>query len=240
MQLLKILVVEDQRMVAINIKEYLEEIGYEVALAFNYEDGLATLQSFQPDLVLLDIKLSKMPDAPDGVDLAMEISRLSNTPFIFLSGNAQDDELRARAKSVNPAGFLVKPPNLFQIQLAIELAIESKKTNKALDKDFIFLKSGKAYLRIDIKELGWFKAERNLSEVTLADEVFYVNLNLAAIEKDYSNSQIMRVHKSYMINFSKIVRTKGNQIYLKVGENELRVTVGRVYRDEFWAKFNSN
>ena len=237
MQLLKILIIEDQRMVAINIKEYLEETGYEVALAFSYEEGLATFQTFQPDLVLLDIKLSDKPDAPDGVDLAREISRRSNTPFIFLSGNAQDQVLRNKAKAVNPAGFLVKPPNLFQIQLAIELAIETSKTNQALDKEYIFLKNGKAFIRIEFNELGWIKADRNLSEITLAEKTIHVSLNLAAIEKDYSSSRLMRVHKSYMVNLSKIVRTKGNMLFLKVGKNELRVTIGRVYRDEFWAKF---
>lgn len=237
MDALKILIVEDQRIVAANIKEYLKEIGYTVQLAYDYEIGLNLFKSFQPDLVLLDIILDKDRSKPNGIDLAFEISRLGDTPFIFLSGNAKDDQVRERAKSMKPSGFLVKPPNMFQIQVAIEVAIEAEREKKKSFKDYVFVKNGKAYQRIELKKLGWVKAKRNWSEITTESECFQIKTNLAGLEKTFKHPDLRRIHKSYIINMSKIVRTKGNVLYLQVGDVEEKITIGRVYRDDFWDDF---
>ena len=240
MQALKILIVEDQRMVAANVKEYLEEIGYQVEVAFDYQGGLQCFQMFQPDLVLLDIQLSNLPNQPDGVDLAIEISNLKDTPFIFLSGNATDHQLRKRAKAANPAAFLVKPPNMLQIAVAIELAIEADKKTEGTIKNHLFIKNGKAFQRIELNELGWIKAARNWSEIILENETLHVSSNLSNIEKSFSHPRILRIHKSYIVNLNKIIKTKGNLITLKAGKNEIKLTIGRIYRDQFWESFSPN
>ena len=239
MNALKILIVEDQRIVATNIKEYLSEIGYHVQTAHDYKKGIEAFYSFKPDLVLLDIQLSKDPNAPDGIDLASQIAANGMIPFIFLTGNAENDDLRTRAKSVNHSGFLVKPPNMLQIEVAIEMVIEKNKNDLFPVKDYFFVKDGKAYHRIDLQNLGWIKANRNLSELYLIEGKQSVSTNLAALERSLQNPSLKRIHKSYIINTAKITRIKGNSLYLKIGNSEEKVTIGRIYRDEFWEYFEN-
>src|SRR5690349_1902113 len=102
----KILVVEDEPSIAEYIHYLLTRMDYEVrAVASNYREALEKIRETDPDLVLIDISLGA---APDGVDLAAEVRKSFNRPFIFVTSHT-DSETLERAKQVNPDGYLTKP-----------------------------------------------------------------------------------------------------------------------------------
>jgi putative two-component system response regulator len=116
----KIMVVEDERIVARDLSRQLTDLGYDVvATVYSGEEAVAKVREIHPDLVLMDIKLAgKM----DGIEAAEKITALSGTPVVYLTSYA-DDKTFGRAKLTGPSGYILKPVEKKQLQVVIELAL---------------------------------------------------------------------------------------------------------------------
>lgn len=115
----RILVVEDEFLVAHDISNMLIELGYDVqAIVSSAEDALAVIRNRAPDLILLDIRL-KGPI--DGIQAANIIKEEWAIPFVYLTAHA-DDLTLSRAKSSDPLGYLLKPFEFRELKTVIELA----------------------------------------------------------------------------------------------------------------------
>lgn len=101
----RILVVEDEPLIATLIKEILEESGYEAAVASSGAEALALAFAAPPDLALIDIRLQ---GPMNGIEVACVLREQLGVPPIFLSG-AADPHLLESARLARPAGFLRKP-----------------------------------------------------------------------------------------------------------------------------------
>ena len=134
MNKVKVGVVEDELIIAYNIIDALEELGYSsVGPVTNFTEGIELIKNEQPDILLLDIILS---GNKDGIDLAWHIKENYNIPFIFLTSHA-DKSTVDRAKLVDPPAYLVKPFNKDELYSAIEIALfnfSSKSTIKRSQK----------------------------------------------------------------------------------------------------------
>lgn len=125
----KILIVEDESIIALDIKTSLLESGYTVvAIGASGEDAIALASEHQPDLILLDIGLQ---GPMDGIEAAQQIGKGSRAPIIFLT--AQTDQATLdRAKQTEPFGYLIKPfdhPNLIT---TIEIAIARSQAEESV------------------------------------------------------------------------------------------------------------
>lgn len=106
MKKIRIVIVEDEALIADHIAICLEDLGYDVVgIEEDGSEALETIQNLQPDLCILDINLA---GALDGVDVAQEINRRFSIPFIFLTSNS-DKRTLERVKITEPAGFILKP-----------------------------------------------------------------------------------------------------------------------------------
>jgi signal transduction histidine kinase len=115
----RVLVVEDERIVALDLRMTLGALGHEVAAeASNARDALAAAAAERPDLALLDIRID---GEPDGIEVARRLRDL-DVPVIFLSAFA-DEATVARAREAEPYGFLVKPFHDRELRTAIEVAL---------------------------------------------------------------------------------------------------------------------
>ena len=124
----KVLVVEDENIVALEIKDRLKRLGYAVCgvVAFG-EQAVEEAREKHPDLVLMDIRLKgKM----DGVEAAGIIQRESDIPVVFLTANS-DDPTFLRAKLTNPFGFVLKPFHERELKTSVDLALYKHKTAQA-------------------------------------------------------------------------------------------------------------
>ena len=116
----KILIVEDEDIVAADIKEALESFGYGVCgRAISCETALSLVQEQKPDLILMDIKLE---GDKDGVQTVAEIKSQFDIPVIYLTAYA-DDKTFARAKITEPYGYILKPFKEMELKMAVELAL---------------------------------------------------------------------------------------------------------------------
>jgi len=131
----KILIVEDERIVAEDIRTKLEYVGYVVAgIASSGEEALKKTEKLQPDLVLMDIVLEgKM----DGIEAAAQILSRFNIPVVYLTAYSDERTLKkAKATEKNPATHFEregKPPKASTAAAAALTGVKIKKTGRIKD-----------------------------------------------------------------------------------------------------------
>ena len=139
----KILIVEDEEIVVLDIRSALERLGYAVADTANSADGaIDKAMKMRPDLVLMDIVLK---GESDGIDAAEKIMALFNIPVIYLTAHADEGTLE-RAKVTGPFGYIVKPFRERDLQIGIEFALYKSSAEK--EKNSLILKLQDAVARV--------------------------------------------------------------------------------------------
>ena len=121
----KILIVEDEMIIAANISLQLSTLGYEVTgLLSRGEEALLHIEQNQPDILLLDINLK---GNIDGIETAQIMQKTFNIPIIYFTANADEVNFN-RAKSTHPYAFISKPFKKLDLERAIELTINRVKS----------------------------------------------------------------------------------------------------------------
>jgi len=125
----KILVVEDEGIVALDIQNRLRQLGYVVPkFVMSGEEAVTAVAQLEPDLVLMDIKLK---GEMDGVDTAVKIRQEHDTPVIFLTAFADEPTLE-RAKMAEPYGYLLKPFQERELLATIRMALYRQQIEQQL------------------------------------------------------------------------------------------------------------
>ncbi|HSB97706.1 MAG TPA: response regulator [Spongiibacteraceae bacterium] len=142
----RVMVVEDERVVALNIKRRLISLGYEVpASASSGRQALEEMKAVRPDIVLMDIHIE---GSMDGIETASLIPEQLHIPVIYLTAYSGDDTLE-RAKETKPYGYLLKPFSERELHATIQMALERRKTDIALRDS-----EARLHLALDAAEMG--------------------------------------------------------------------------------------
>lgn len=125
----KILIVEDELIIASEIRRTLQRLGYEVIdVVSNGESALAVARDAKPDLILMDVNI----DGPiDGIETARRVREQFQTPVVFLTA-LSDGPTIERAKQVEPYGFIVKPFDDHDLRTTVEIALYRHERDQAL------------------------------------------------------------------------------------------------------------
>ncbi len=116
----RILVVEDEAIVLLDLKNRLNTLGYVIVGSSSYgEDAIKKAEETRPDIVLMDIGLK---GKIDGVEAADQIRKLFNIPIIYLTANSDFNTLQ-RAKVTEPFGYILKPFDERELRTTIEMAL---------------------------------------------------------------------------------------------------------------------
>jgi two-component system, response regulator PdtaR len=115
-----ILIVEDEQLVADNLRRRLVGLGYDVLGIFNSgEAAVQSISELKPDLILMDVELGGVLD---GVETADQIKSLRSVPIIYMTAFSDDLTLQ-RAKITEPFGYLLKPFDTDVLHITIEMAV---------------------------------------------------------------------------------------------------------------------
>jgi two-component system, response regulator PdtaR len=119
----KVLIVEDEALIALSLRESLTLVGYEVVgVAATVRDALTLAENTRPDLALFDVRLA---GRRDGIEGAILVRAMLDIPVVFLT--AQSDEgTRVRARAADPAAYLSKPVHAQQIIAAVQGALSTR------------------------------------------------------------------------------------------------------------------
>jgi len=125
----RILIVEDEHIIALDLRSALEELGYHVVgIAASGEDALARAAESCPELALMDIRIR---GSVDGIQTATLLKQRYELPVIYLTANADQLTLR-RALETDPAGYLAKPYNARTLHTTIQVALRRHAAEQAL------------------------------------------------------------------------------------------------------------
>lgn len=195
----KIILVEDEKDLAENYTEILEDLGYEVLA--NFDNALNTLEYLnfkRPDLMLIDIKIK---GETDGIALARLIQRDYGIPIMFTTAFSSDRILEQAFES-SPINYLVKPIGRDNFKSALYLAFQqnaelpaklNSKKIKIRTKGYVF------YLPVD--DIVFLKADGLYTIITTKDEKTYLERGiLKEFHQHLPSNQFVRVHKTYVIN----------------------------------------
>ena len=124
-----ILIVEDEGIVAGDIRKALQSLGYTVSAAVSSgEEALEKIEENRPDLVLMDIILQ---GEMDGIETANQIRIRFNIPVVYLTAYT-DEKMLERAKVTEPYGYIVKPFDEKELQSTIEMALQKHRIERKL------------------------------------------------------------------------------------------------------------
>lgn len=125
----RILIVEDEPIIRMDIQKNLSRLGYAVLEALSSgEEAVEKVGQLKPDLILMDILLS---DEMDGIDAAKIIMEKHDIPVVYLTAHAENSTLQ-RARETAPFGYIVKPVSIDELYSTIEMAIQRHELGKKL------------------------------------------------------------------------------------------------------------
>lgn len=141
---MKVLIVDDEVIIAMDIKNRLENLGYTItAMAHSGDDAIKMAAQTHPDIVLMDIMLG---ESMDGIEAARQIYKLLDIPIIYLTAYA-DEKTLSRAKITKPFGYILKPFDERELHSTIEIALY----NHNLERE---LKESKKWLHAALNSIG--------------------------------------------------------------------------------------
>jgi|GEM_PF-224608 len=247
MEKVRVLVVEDEVIIAQSIISMIEKMGYEcVGTAIRATKGLELAKALKPDIALLDINLK---GEETGIWLASELKRELNIPYVFLT-SLGDKKTIEEATSTMPYGYLLKPVAQQSIYAAIETALarfsqenrtpaqkeatlsvsksfDEKEEEKPslLIKDALFIKDEYQYVKIILSEIDYIKSDGNYIEIHSQGKKKVLKETLKNMETKLPADIFFQTHRSYLVNVEKIESIGGNSI--KVNNEELPIVKER-------------
>lgn len=222
----KILIVEDEPLIAQDLKFLLSDLGLNsVSVALDYDDATSVLQNSHFDLALLDINLSS---ERDGIDLAEHLNTL-NIPFIFLTSYFNQSIVN-RAKKTRPQAYLVKPFNKHDLQINVEMVLFKIKSEQKAHE--VFLKEKRGSIKVDVSKLLFLEAIDNYTKLVFEDGEEMLSQTLKTVHEKLVDYAVVRVHKSFCVKIDSISLVKGNVIHIDSHE----IPIGRTYKQELTSK----
>lgn len=120
----KILIVEDESIIALDIKRTLEKMDYEVTnMAYDYQGAIKSVEINRPDLILMDVNLG---NSKDGIETAKEIKVTNDIPIIYLTAFSDEHTIN-RAIETNPVRYLTKPFKREELKSNVFLGLNKNK-----------------------------------------------------------------------------------------------------------------
>jgi len=209
----RILIVEDEIIIADTIQRYLEQNGHEVVgSAISYQEAEKIFLAEKPDLALLDIRLS---GDKSGVDFARFIQQQPfPIPFIYLTSQL-DSRSIDQAKETFPAGYLSKPIQIQSLFATIEIAMYSH-ISKNSEQQIITINKGDSNMVVSFKDIVYLQSDHIYVKIHLTNDDFIIHRSsLKELLDLLPGEQFIQTHRSYAVNRNWIVKWTTEHLFLE-------------------------
>lgn len=213
--LLKILIVEDEILIADYIEELLKELDqFSIQQANTKEEAVKSLRDFFPDIVLMDINLE---GNNEGIDLAN--NEFSNEKLIFLTAQNDSDTVK-KAIATKPLGYLTKPIKRTDLLATIQLGINSIFSQKE-----ITVKHKNVNIKIPVNSIMFAKKEDHYLKLFTKDKPKMLRASVKEFLEMVNSSDFIQVHRSYVVNKKYVNEYSVKEIFIE-GE---RIPISSTY-----------
>ncbi len=234
--MIKVLIVEDEILVAEELSFDLEENGFNVTgIAISSDECFAEIAKNTPHVILMDINIKGQKD---GIETAKMVNETTNIPIVYLTANTDSSTLK-RAVETTPSAFISKPFNKKDVIVALELAFNKHNERTLFQKntftnDMFFVKSGKLYTKIDVNEINYLEANGSYTEIFTTNKTYTLSTNLNHFQENIRNNNFIRVHRSFIVNINKIEAFDTNTVLIE-GKT---LPISKSYQKELFLLFN--
>lgn len=226
------IIIEDQPPAQRILKKYIEDMGT-LNLKGVFSDAIQAMEFLRTeavDLVFLDIHLPKI----SGMDF---LKSIPHPPQIILTTAFPDYALESY--EFNVVDYLLKPFSFQRFVKAVS-KVPAKNTvapqndNAENTRKEIFIKSGYEHIKIIIADIFYIKSDADYTEIYLSKKKHLSSEALRYWLEILPPHIFVQIHKSYIINSTKIEKISGGQVYLEGG---IMVPIGRAYKEGFLGRF---
>jgi two-component system, LytTR family, response regulator LytT len=222
MERLKVLIVDDEVLIAEDLKDILKSFGIKnVSLAHDKASALLSLTVFEPDLVLLDIR---MENDFDGLEIGEYINNNIQIPFIYITANSDVNTIQ-QIVNTKPAGYITKPFKKAELLININLAIE-KQQNKTRH---LIIKDGANNTLIPMNDISMIEGDGNYIVICCEEKKHLSRQSLDSITRDLDNAHFFKVHRSYIINLNKVTSFTKKTVFI----NDISIPISRSVLSDF-------
>ncbi|HMG09985.1 MAG TPA: response regulator transcription factor [Mucilaginibacter sp.] len=202
-----------------------------VKSCMNATEAYEGLHQYQVDLIFLDIQMPVIT----GTDF---LRSLRNPPLVIFTTAYQ--QYAVEGFELNSVDYLLKPItyNRFyqaiqkvQERLSYESNTQTSISTQPPSVDYLFIKQDTKLVRVNYSQINYIQAEKDYSSVYLEDKRLLASMHLKLFEDTLPKEKFIRVHRSYIVNLSKILSIKGNMAEL----GDLEIPIGANYRDDLLA-----
>ena len=223
-----IIIVEDDEITALNLNLSLQKQGYNIiAVCDNITQAKNKINSFKPDIVIIDISLQ---ESNDGIELAKVIRSKYNIPFIYLTSYS-DDDIIAQAKLTEPYGYIVKPFDPNSLHATIQMALFKYEVENDRKDDMNSLKVDK----LNLEKLLYSKRASDKPIVPFGDnyhldisicETFFKGKKIKLTKKENAFLRLLVAQLGLVVSFEQAM----NYVWDESGatENSVRTLVWRL------------
>ncbi|NNJ88759.1 MAG: response regulator [Eudoraea sp.] len=207
----RVLIVEDDMIIAANMSLQLSKLGYEVTgIETRGEEALTHAKLNTPDVVLMDINLK---GSIDGIETAYSIQTTTDIPIVYITAN-NDEATFEKARKTHPFAFIAKPINMRALHRTLSL-VEEQLNNRNREKeeteeiieilnDRIFIRHHGQMIKLLFNEILFIEADRNYCHIVTPKQVYLLTATLKVMQDKLPGSIFVRVHRSYIVNITQL------------------------------------
>ncbi len=220
----KILIVDDEILIAEDLKDILTSFGYtKIIMANDKETAFELLESYRPDVAILDIRMEK---EFDGLNIGEHINKLYKIPFIYVTAHS-DIEMIKKIVKTNPSGYITKPFKESDLFASINIALEQTQIKKGVNQ--LSLKDGYNVVILEKDTIDYIESDANYITIYYGLKKTTLRQPMEYILNELNDFSFFRVHRSYIVNLNKVSKysTKTLQI------NDITIPISRNVLAEF-------
>lgn len=247
---IKILIIEDDGILAMTLSDMLEEENFNViGMANNGKKAIELARNNAVDLVLSDINIK---GDIDGIATVNEILKFINVPIIYLTAISEKETLN-RAKKTLPAAYLNKPVVLTNLLNAIEVAIHNfrnfyknipqEENNQQSSKaetetilqmdDYVFIKQNYNFVKVYLNDILFIKSDDSYITIQTTNKKYALRLSLTSALERLNFPKLVKVHRSYAVNVAKVDSFNEHEITIE----QNIIPIARNLKDGFMTSF---
>ena len=200
---IKILIVEDEVLIAEYVKELLGDEGFvNVKMVHDREDALLHFRSFVPEIILMDININ-------GHHTGIELAEIKNPEAEVIFLTAQNDlATMQKALATKPVSYLTKPIRKTDLMAAIQLVLLKGKATSLQIKD------GYDVVKIKQEDILYVKSDNMYVDIHTKKKTYTVRMTLEKLLLELNPSLFCKTHRSYLVNRTAITRKSSKAVYI--------------------------
>lgn len=228
------IIIDDDEMSRRLVEDYINRTDF-LDLAQSFPGAVEAInflkQNDNINLIFLDIEMPEM----SGIEL---MNTLINTPQVIIISSKEKYAIQAFDYSVTD--YLLKPITYARFFKAASKAYELfNKSRSVVDVDKeIFIKKNSSLVRIKYNDILWVEALENYVVINTISEKFTIHFTMKSIENQLPLVKFKRVHRSFIVNVSRITSIEDNSVVIKYNEGKKVIPIGKSYRDKLLREIN--